>query len=450
VTIVRFVVSLLLLLAIGFPTHSAQAATCEPGTAASESLSLVEEAYEVLSLLFVERPAAPDLLVPAVDAAQTSLGADDEGSMGDNVSDMTSFSDVYCAMWTGKESSYTYDAVSYPSIAAMTVALNEGHTHFLTPEMYSDHKAWQSGDVKYEGIGARLTGDPLTIQHVFPGSPADQAGVQFGDQILAIDGEPAADMPVNDAVMLIRGEGGTTVNLSIQRPGAAAALNLDIARGTIAIPTLEARMIGDIAYLHIDSFPTSELPHEVLAELQNFRSEGAKGLILDLRDNSGGRLDVGSEIAGYFLPENTPLYQQTTRRGQQKTTTSGGSPIWTAPMVVLINDGTASMGEILASALQEGKVATLLGTTTAGEVAGSIVVPLSDGSALQVTTLRIDSGEGTVLNNIGVHPDIELAASVDDVRNGVDGQMQEALSRLRTQLGESAPPSSNTTLAPAR
>jgi len=444
VTDLRTLITLLLLLTILLPTSGvARAATCEPGTAASESLDLVQEAFEVLTLLFVERPAAPDLLVPATDAAREELGgAADDPAADARIADWTTFSDVYCGLWAGREGDSTYETVSYASIAAMTDALNEGHTHFLTPQMYSDHKAWQSGDVHYEGIGARLSADPLTVQHVFPESPAANAGLQFGDHILAIDDEPASDMKVSDAVLLIRGEGGTTVKLTIERPGVNGSRDVDIARSTIYVPTIESRMIGDIAYLHIDSFPTAELPREVFQELDHFRTEGAKALILDLRDNSGGRLDVGTQIAGYFLPENTPVYQQTTRRGVQTTATSAAGQVWNRPTVVLINDGTASMGEILAAALQEGKVATLIGTTTSGEVAGSIVVPLSDGSAIQVTTLRIDSGLGTVLNNIGVQPNIDVEFTVDDARAGLDHQLDAAVNYLRRQVADTSVTSS--------
>jgi len=259
-------------------------------------------------------------------------------------------------------------------------------------------------------------------------------------------------MKVSDAVVLIRGEGGTAVSLVLERPGVTGTFEVSIARDTIVVPTVESRMIGDIGYLHIDSFPTAELPREVFKELDQFRTQGAKGLILDLRDNSGGRLDVGTQIAGYFLPENTPVYQQTTRRGQQTTATSSAGQIWNRPTVVLVNDGTASMGEILAAAMQEGKVATLIGTTTAGEVAGSIVVPLSNGSAIQVTTLRIDSGFGTVLNNIGVIPNIDVEMTVDDARSGVDHQLDVALTQVRSMVSDTtaSPTSSapNTQTAP--
>jgi carboxyl-terminal processing protease len=459
VTKLRIFISLLLLLTILLPAPAAvSAASCEPGTAASESLDLVQEAFEVLTLMFVERPAAPDVLVPAAEAARGKFTGEADPGEADAaviraptavpaaedalIGDFASFAEVYCGLWTGRERDFTYDTVSYASIAAMTEALNEGHTHFLTPQMYTDHKAWQSGDVHYEGIGARLAADPLTVQHVFPDSPAAKAGVQFGDRIVAIDGEPASDLRVTEAVLLIRGEGGTIVNLSLQRPGIPGTIDVEIARGTIYVPTLESRMIGDMAYLKIDSFPTADLPREVFAELDKFRLEGAKGLILDLRDNSGGRLDVGTQIAGYFLPENTPVYQQTTRRGVQTTATSSAGQVWNRPTVVLINDGTASMGEILASAMKEGNVATLIGTTTSGEVAGSIVVPLSDGSAIQVTTLRIDSGLGTVLNNIGVIPNIDVEFTVDDARAGVDHQLDAAVNYLRSQTAETSVTSS--------
>ncbi|HZT08951.1 MAG TPA: S41 family peptidase [Chloroflexota bacterium] len=447
----RILVSLLVFLAVSLPTSaSAETADCQVGSDSAQSLDVIQEAFDVLSVLFVERPTPDVLLPPAASAVYAALdpgaAADDEPT--DSISNWDTFASQFCTVWAASPPPDAPDSVTYAAIEAMTSALNEGHTQFLTPEMYQDHLAWQSGDVHYEGIGARLASDPLHIQHVFPGSPAERAGIMFGDHILSIDGAPASDMAISDAVLRIRGEAGTPVVLTIARPGVADPFDVEIARDTIYVPTLESHMVGDIAYLHIDSFPTADLAPDVAQQLRAFKAQGAKGLILDLRDNSGGRLDVGTEIAGYFLPPGTPVYQQTTRRGQQTTATVSSGRIWDKPMDVLVNDGTASMGEILAAALQEGNHSTLIGTSTAGEVAGSIVVPLSDGSAIQVTTLRIDSGKGTILNNVGVQPDVEVAPTVDAARAGIDEQLNAALSHIESEVVASAALSETATPSP--
>ena len=165
-----------------------------------------------------------------------------------------------------------------------------------------------------------------------------------------------------------------------------------------------------------------------------------KALALDLRGNSGGRLDVGTLIAEMFLPEGTAIYRQTTRRGQVATRTSSASEGWSGPLVVLVDDATASMGEILAAAIQEYGVARVVGETSSGSVAGSIVFPLSDGAAVQITTLRIDSGKGVILNNIGVIPDIPIELLPENVMAGEDPQLDAALAELRSELARLAPP----------
>jgi carboxyl-terminal processing protease len=225
------------------------------------------------------------------------------------------------------------------------------------------------------------------------------------------------------------------VRLTVQRPGVADEWQIDVARASIKIPVIESRMIGDLGYIHLAGFPTVDLPKEFQAALMQLRQQGAKALVLDLRGNSGGRLDVGTQIASYLLPQNTPLYRQTTRRGQTATMTAMNQRIWDRPMVALVDDATASMGEILAAALQEDGT-TLIGITTAGSVAGSIVVPLSDGSALQITTLRIDSGQGTRLNTVGVQPDLRIEQTNDDSRVGRDHPLDTAVDVLHTRLAQ--------------
>jgi carboxyl-terminal processing protease len=422
---------------------------------------VVQEAFNFLSVLYVEPLPPSSLLDPAIEAIEEGTGHT-LSSMSPRVvpSPVASparvapdgpealprpgeeawavFAADYCSLLTaaGDEVGDPSQQVAYPAIRAMIAAVNEGHTRFLPPELYREHVAWQAGDSRYEGIGARLRSNPLGIQQVFPGSPAEDAGLKAGDLILAIDGEPAQELSATDAVQLVRGEAGTIVTLKIARSGVTGAFDLDIARGSVRVPLVESRVIDDIGYVRISSFPASGLLEDLTRELESIEEHDVKGLILDLRGNGGGRLDVGTRVAALFLPGDAPIYQQTTRREQVTTRTTRVDASWTRPMNVLIDDGTASMGEILAAALQEHEVARLIGVTTSGSVAGSIVVPLSDGSGLQVTTLRIDSGLGTVLNNIGVHPDIEAESTVDEILSGEDSPLDIAIEDLRLRLSE--------------
>jgi carboxyl-terminal processing protease len=274
------------------------------------------------------------------------------------------------------------------------------------------------------------------VQYVFPGSPAEAAGLLPGDEILAIDGESSSGLTAVDAVRRVRGEANTTVKLTVARPGLPGTKDYDVVRASIHIPQLEARRIDDVAYLLIRGFPTSSLYDEVSSQIQSFAAAGASGMVLDLRGNSGGRLDVGTKIAGLFLPEGSPLYQEKTRRGREDTQVTTSTQIWARPLAVLIDDGTASMGEILAAALQEDLKVPLFGTQTAGAVAGSVIVPLRDGSALQITTLRIDSPNGRILNGIGVAPDVVFPMQAGLAGSGPDAALDAALTYVRTTAAQ--------------
>lgn len=430
----RSIATLLLiatLLVWSAPPLSAESCT-EPGKTAP-GYGLIEEAFNFLSTFFVEPLPAPLLLEAAATGVQASVARERPDTADINlgkIDSLTEFAEVYCQFAVEPDSA---SQVAHAAIRAMTAAADEGHTRFLGPDAYSEYRQWQTGDARYEGIGTRLRSDPLGVQYVFPGSPAEDAGIQLGDRIVAIDGKPAADLAAADAVQLIRGEAGSVVRLTIERQG-RGPFDVEIARAAIRVPITEARRIDELGYLHIQSFPGTGLLEEVTEALTQFEAQGLQGLVLDLRSNGGGRLDVGTTIAALFLPEGTPVYRQTTRRGAVTTKTVSTGAVWLKPVTVLVDDGTASMGEILASALQEQASATVIGTTTAGSVAGSILIPLSDGSALQVTTLRLDSGLGKVLNNIGVLPDIEVDPTLEEVQAGVDRALDVAVSELRTQL----------------
>jgi carboxyl-terminal processing protease len=346
------------------------------------------------------------------------------------------FAERYCQAWEARGEGVAPETLAYAAIRAITAAVHEAHTGFLTPDMYREHLAWTStGQIGYEGVGIRLRSEPLRIDYVFAGGPAEAAGLRAGDEILAINGVASVDLTPAGAAVALRGEAGTRVRLNIRRSSVPNPFDVELARARITIPSTESRMIDQVGYLQIRGFPRPALFDEVSAEVEWLNASGARALVLDLRGNAGGRLDVGSTIAGLFLPEGAALYRETTRNGQITRRVVPSQSLWTKPLAVLVDEGTASMGEILAAAIQEQHAAPVIGAKTAGAVAGSLVLPLSNGSAVQVTVIRIDSGQGQVLNEIGVQPDVEVRGPAPTPS---DAPLDSAIGLLRARI--TAPP----------
>ena len=164
----------------------------------------------------------------------------------------------------------------------MTSSVNENHTRFFTPEMYQAHLASISGNERFEGIGATLRGNPLTIDYVFADSPAEGAGLRAGDQVVSIDGQAAEGLSAEEAARKMRGEAGTTVTIGIRRPGVEGDLSMSIVRAVVRIPTVVSEMVQDVAHLRIRSFPGTPIQEEIATELTWFNAMGARALILDL------------------------------------------------------------------------------------------------------------------------------------------------------------------------
>ena len=328
--------------------------------------------------------------------------------------------------------------LAYAGLAAMAAAADDTHTHFLTPRQYRDHLAWTRGEVKYAGIGARLRGPDLTIVEVFDGSPAAGAGLRAGDRILQVEDTSTEGLRVDEAVNLIRGPEGSTVVLTVQRAASAQVVPLSLRRAEIQVPFVESRRQGEWGYVRLRGFPEPTVSDQVERAVITLQEQGVRGIIMDLRGNSGGRLDVGSRLLSRFVPSG-PIYQEVDRRGRQATrNVRAAAPILTVPLAVLIDEGTASMGEIFAINVQEHRVGRLFGQTTMGSVAASQVLPLSDGSAVQLSVMQLFSGAGQRLNREGVHPDEEIELRLEDLQSGRDPQLERAVAYLSDQARQPA------------
>jgi carboxyl-terminal processing protease len=230
----------------------------------------------------------------------------------------------------------------------------------------------------------------------------------------------------------LRGESGSPVTVTVLRSGVLAPLELTMTRATVQIAFVSSRMLADgVGYVRLRGFADMDVGDQFVAALDDLQRQGATSLVVDLRGNSGGRLDVGSRLLSLFIPSGT-LYHQLGRSGSPVATSAqGGYRSPPLAMAVLVDSGTASMGEIFAAAIQDYGRGRILGTTTAGSVAAAQVFKLPDGSGLQVTVMEITSASGRVLNGVGVAPDRAVATDIDALRAGHDSQLDAAVAALR-------------------
>src|SRR4051812_396081 len=426
---------------VGGP-NAALAAQEGPGGQAANirALQPLQEAYDLL----LDRYALP--LDPAAlsGAAQASMEealkeagvesvAPGLGVVGnDRTQQLTALRQRFTALAGRYGGVVPPNELAYAAIKGMAESANDSHTNFMTPDQYQEHLAWTRGDVSYGGIGARMRGAQATVLEVFRGSPAERAGLHPGDTIVGVDGRNVGDLRLDEVITLVRGPEGTPVTLDVQRAASELVDKLEVVRALVAMPFVDSRRLpGDIGYVQLRGFPEPSVIDGVEQAILGLQREGVRGIVFDLRGNSGGRLDVGSRLLARFVPDG-PIYQSVDRRGRQETVNvRDASPILTVPLAVLIDEGTASMGEIFAAAVQEHHVGRVLGATTAGSVAASVVLPLSDGAALQLSIELVYSGGGALLDREGVHPDEEIPLDLADLRFGQDAQLDRAVSYLQ-------------------
>lgn len=315
------------------------------------------------------------------------------------------------------------------ALKGMIDALREPHSVYLDEEDLNTIKQHTSGT--YAGIGMVLGygSKGLEAVTVIDDQPAYKAGVKSGDYIISIDGKDTKDMKIEDAAATIRGEVGTTVTIVIERDGEQETFT--ITREEIILPTVKSHMLIDtVGYIRISQFAehTAENFKEQYDEL---RKQGMKSLILDLRDNPGGLLNSAEDIASVIMPEG-PLVSMTPRSGESTTYTSKGVDV-PVPMAVLINKGSASASEIIAGAVQDRKLGTIVGTTSYGKGTVQTIYPNFDGEGIKVTIAKYHTPNDRVIDGIGIRPDVEV-----DLPSGVfpsgttsDIQVQKALELLQ-------------------
>ena len=292
------------------------------------------------------------------------------------------------------------------------------HSSFLDPDSYREMQVETSGSFGGLGIEITLRDDILTVVAPIEGTPAYRAGIHSGDRIIKIDGIVTKDMQLSDAVKRMRGRPGTKVIISVAREGWTEPKDIEIVREQIRVQSVRTHDLENgIGYLRLRQFQ-EQTAHDVEAALEKFTKAGKKAMVLDLRNNPGGLLTAAVEVAEKFLDDGKlVVYTEGRVRNQNmRFSAHAKKPLNTIPMVVLINQGSASASEIVAGALQDYNRAVVVGTQSFGKGSVQTIIPLSDGSGLRLTTAKYFTPKGRSIHGKGITPDIEV--EVPKEKNG--------------------------------
>lgn len=318
------------------------------------------------------------------------------------------------------------------AIRGMLSSLGDPHTGYMDPIEFQQANAPLEGE--YEGIGAYVdtTSEYLTIISPMPDTPAEAAGLKPGDQVVAIDGEDMSGVSGDLVLRRVLGPAGTDVTLTIRREG-TDDFDVTITRAKIILRSVTSEMIeGDIAYINLSSFAT-DTTSSLRSQLSELLKNQPKGIILDLRNNGGGYLDTAVEVVSQFIGKGVVLIEEYGDGTQQSyEADSNGLATDTAiPLVVLVNEGSASASEITAGAIQDYKRGVLIGAKTYGK--GSVqqwTTLMNESGAIRVTVARWLTPQGRQINGIGLTPDIPVELTEEDWQAGRDPQLDRAIQYL--------------------
>jgi carboxyl-terminal processing protease len=319
------------------------------------------------------------------------------------------------------------------AIRGMLDSLDDPHTSYMDPETYSLEQQSLAGE--YEGIGAYIdtSGEYVEIISPISGSPAEAAGLKSGDLIVGIDGEDMTGVSGDVVHSKILGPAGTDVTLTIKREGVDEPFDVTITRANIVVPSVESRMLEDednLAYVRINIFG-DDTTDELRNQLSELLSNNPRGLILDLRGNGGGYLDTAIEVVSEFIDSGVVVYEEYGDGTRESYEAQSGGLATEIPLVVLVDEGTASASEITAGAIQDYERGFLVGTTTYGK--GSVqnwLALVNDQGAIRVTIARWLTPKGRQINEVGIDPDYVVEFTEEDIKNENDVQLQKAIEVL--------------------
>lgn len=369
-----------------------------------------------------------------------AIGSGFQGTQGVDKPKDTDFSPLF-EVWKNIKNSFYFegdtsfqdkkDELLYGAIQGMVKTLDDPYTSFLKPQEAKQLTEQLSGS--YEGIGARvgIRDEVLTVISPLKGTPADKKGLSPGDKIIKVNGETTKDMSLTEAVANIKGEEGTSVNLTIKRDG--KELEVEIVRQKIKIPTLKFKWLGednDIAYVKLYNF-AENTPSRFREITEKVLNSDTNKIILDVRNNPGGYLPVCEKVANFFIKEGELILKEAKASGEiHKIESKGPGSFADFETAILINKGSASASEILAGSIKEQNGATVIGETSFGKGTVQEVVPLSDDSQLKLTIAHWLLPSGKSINENGITPDKKIKMSKEEELSPKDPQLDKAIEVL--------------------
>ena len=323
--------------------------------------------------------------------------------------------------------------------SGLLLGLGDPYTFYYTPEEYAE--LWEEDEGEYAGVGIQISTSYLTnlctISRVFDNGPAREAGVLKGDILYMVEDLYVNSATINDAVDIMRGTPGTTVHVVFLR--GTEEIELDLVRATITVNRIDSGMLtDDIGYIYLYEFAGDCAP-EFEAAVNDLQQKGAKGLIIDLRDNPGGWVDDAEAIGDIFLDKGTLCYLQYNDGSREYYRTKEGK--LDIPLVILMNEYSASSSEILAGALKDRADATVVGVQSYGKGIVQTVVPLEGGAGMQMTIAQYYTPNGNAVHKLGITPDVEVHLPQGDVGmyefgDLSDPQLAKALEVMQQKLAK--------------
>ena len=322
--------------------------------------------------------------------------------------------------------------------SGLVYGLGDVYSRYYTKEQYEQENATTEGS--YVGIGVSMQANDaggVQIVECYKGSTAEEAGLKSGDVITAINGEDITDAELSDVVSIIKENKNKEIVLTVQRQGEDTQ-EITVKVSDVELPSVFGEMLDDnIGYIQITEFKgvTTEQYEEVFADLKD---QGMKKLVVDLRDNPGGLLNIVCDILRDILPEGLIVYTEDKNGNRSEETCDGKNPL-DMPLAVLVNGNSASASEIFAGAVKDYGIGTIVGTTTYGKGVVQSIRQLSDGSAVKLTVANYYTPKGNSINKTGIKPDVEVEldpelVNKDEITHDEDNQLQEALKVLKEDV----------------
>lgn len=347
----------------------------------------------------------PMLVVALVSGVLIGKGLERTGHASETYEELRTFSEVLTQVQKNYVDETKIKDLVQGAIRGMLATLDP-HSAYMTPEMYKEMQVETKGEFGGVGIQIGIKENRLTVIAPIDGTPAQRAGIKAGDFIIKVNDEPTKDLSLMDAVQKMRGPKGTKVTLTIQREGAPEPIPYTLVRDTIKIESVKSKVLDNIGYIKLTQFQEAT-GRDLVKALKQLKEQKVQSTILDLRNNPGGLLTAAVEVSEQFLPSGKlVVYTKGRESKKDEWFAKGKDQMEDSPMIVLVNEGSASASEIVAGALQDYGRAVIVGTTSFGKGSVQTILPLGDGSGLRLTTAKYYTPKGRSIQATGITPDI--------------------------------------------